>query len=69
MVLDKPTKDVVSRGIISNNSPKLLYDAVIFKNWKKNRELVFSIIARDLFKGKKGFLLHLVVYSEVGIDC
>jgi hypothetical protein len=26
-------------------------------------------MARDLFKGKKGFLLLLVVCSEVGTDC
>jgi hypothetical protein len=54
--LDKPIKDIIWGRVISYNSPKLAYDTVILKDRKKDKELVFSIIAGDLLEGKKGLL-------------
>jgi hypothetical protein len=67
--LDKPTKDVVWGSIISYNSPKLAYNIIIFKDRKKDKELVFFIIARYFLESKKNFLLLLVVRNKIGIDC
>jgi hypothetical protein len=47
--LYKATKDVICRGIISDNSPKLLYDAIILKDWKKDCELIVTAMASYLF--------------------
>ena len=46
-----------------------MYNTVILKDRKKDRELVFFTIARHLLKSKKGLLLLLVVQSKVGINC
>jgi hypothetical protein len=46
-----------------------LHDAVILKDRKKNKELVFSAMAKHLLKSKKGFLLFLIVRGKVGADC
>ncbi len=36
MGFNKATKNVINKGIISDNSTKLLYDAVILKDKEKN---------------------------------
>ena len=69
MSLNIPAKNVIQRGIISDNYSKLLYNVIIFKNWKKNRELVFSTIARHSLKGKKSLLPLIIVRSEVCTNC
>jgi hypothetical protein len=46
-----------------------LHDAVILKDRKKDRELVFSAIARYFLKSKKGLLFFLIVRDKVGADC
>jgi hypothetical protein len=38
------------------------------KNREKDRELVFSAMARHLLESKKGLLLLLVVRGKVGAD-
>jgi hypothetical protein len=69
IALDKATKNVVGRGIIRNNSAKLSYDAVILKNWEKDRELGLFAIARDLLEGEEGLLPLSIVRSKIGTDC
>jgi hypothetical protein len=69
MSFNRTIKDVIWGSVISYNSFKLLHDAVILKDRKKNRELVFSAIIRYFLKSKKGFLLFLVVQDKVGADC
>jgi hypothetical protein len=46
-----------------------LHNAIILKDKEKDKELVFSAIARDLLESKKGLLLLLVVQGKVGVDC
>jgi len=65
MGLDKTIKNVIWGGIISNNNFKLSYNVVILKDRKKNRKLVFFIMARHLLKDKIGLLLLLIVRSKV----
>jgi len=69
MSLDSSVKNVIWRGIIGNDCFELSYDAVIFKNRKKDRELVFSIMVRYFLKGKKSLLPFIMVRSEVCINC
>jgi hypothetical protein len=46
-----------------------LHNAIILKDREKDRELVFSTMARHLLESKKGLLLLLVVRGKVGADC
>jgi len=69
MGFNKATKNVIRRGIISDNSTKLLYNAIILKDREKNWKLGFFIIVRDYLEGEKGLLPLLIVYNKVGIDC
>jgi hypothetical protein len=68
MGFNRTTKDVIWGSVVSYNSSKLLHDAVILKNKKKNRELIFSAMARHFLKSKKGFLLFLIVQNKVNAD-
>jgi hypothetical protein len=63
------TKNVIWGGVVGDNSSKLLYNAIIFKDRKKNRELVFSTMARHLLEGKKGLLLLLIIRGKVCANC
>jgi hypothetical protein len=63
------TKDVVWGSVVSYNSSKLVYNAVILKDKEKDRELVFSAMAKHLLESKKSLLLLLVVQGKVGADC
>jgi hypothetical protein len=69
MGFNRTTKDVIWDNVISYNSSKLMHDAVIPKNRKKNRKLIFSAMARHLSKSKKGLLLFLIVRNKMGADC
>jgi hypothetical protein len=69
MSLDSLAKNVIWRGIIGDDCPKLLYNIVIFENWKKDRELVFSTIVRYSLKSKKSLLPLVMVHSEVCTNC
>ena len=62
---NKVTKYIIKSGIISNKGSELLYDIVVFKDQKKDRLLIFVIVARYLLKGKEGLLLFLVICSKV----
>ena len=55
--LNRLIKGIIWASIIGNDSPELSYNAIIFKNRKKNRELVLSAIAKHFLKSKKGLLL------------
>ncbi len=68
MSFDSPAKNVIWRDIIGNNYPELSYDAVIFKNRKKDRELVFSTMVRYSLKGKKSLLSLIIVRSKIYIN-
>ncbi len=68
IALDKLIKNVIQGSVISYNSPKLAYNTVTLKNKKKNRELVFSTMARNLLEGKKSLLFLLIVRGKVGAD-
>jgi hypothetical protein len=46
-----------------------VYNAVILKDKEKDKELVFSAMAKHLLKSKKSLLLLLVVQGKVGADC
>jgi hypothetical protein len=61
MGFNRAIKDVIWDNVISYNSSKFLHDAVILKDRKKDRELVFSAMARHFLKSKKSFLLFLIV--------
>jgi hypothetical protein len=54
--LNSPVKSIIGRGIISYNSPKLSYNAIVLKDWKKNCKLVFPGMATYLLESKKGLL-------------
>ena len=69
MGFNKATKNVIRRGIISDNSTKLLYNAIILKDREKNWKLGFFIIVRDYLEGEKGLLPLLIVRNKVGTDC
>ena len=69
MGFNRTTEDVVWGSIISYNSYKLVYNAVILKDREKDRELVFSTMARHLLESKESLLLLLVVRGKVGADC
>jgi hypothetical protein len=69
MGFNRTIKDVIWGNVISYNSFKLLHDAVILKDRKKYRELVFSAITRHFLKSKKSLLLLLVVRGKIGADC
>jgi hypothetical protein len=69
MGFNRTIKDVIWDSVISYNSSKFLHDTVILKDRKKNRELVFSVMARYFLKSKKGLLLFLIVRDKVGADC
>ena len=69
IVLNKLTKRVVQASVISNNSPKLLYNAIIFKDQKKDIKLVLSTMASYYMKGKEGLLPLKEMRSVVGTDC
>jgi hypothetical protein len=69
MGFNRTIKDVIWDSVISYNSFKLVHDAVIPKNRKKNRELIFFVMVRYLSKSKKGFLLFLIVRNKMGADC
>jgi hypothetical protein len=69
MGFNRTTKDVIWGSVISYNSSKLVHDAVILKDRKKDRELIFSAIIRHLLESKKGLLLFLIVRDKVSADC
>ena len=69
MGFNKATKNVIRRGIISDNSTKLLYNAIILKDKEKNWKLGFFTIIRDYLEGEKGLLPLLIVRNKVGTDC
>jgi hypothetical protein len=69
MGFNRITKDVIWGSVISYNNFKFLHDAVILKNRKKDKELVFSVITKHFLKSKKGFLFFLVIRGKVGADC
>jgi hypothetical protein len=56
MTFNNLTKCVVWTSIIGNNSPKLSYNAVILKDWKKDIKLVLTAMASYRTKGKEGLL-------------
>ena len=49
-------KSIIWASVIGNNSPELSYDAVIFKDRKKDIKLIFPAMACYLAKGKEGLL-------------
>jgi hypothetical protein len=61
MGFNRTIKDVIWGSVVSYNNFKLLHDAVILKDREKDRELVFSAMARHFLESKKGLLLFLVV--------
>ena len=69
MGFNRTTKDVIWGSVVSYKSFKLLHDAVILKDRKKNNELIFSVMARHLSKSKKSLLLFLIVQNKVSVDC
>jgi hypothetical protein len=66
---NRTTEDVIWGSVVGYNSSKLVCNAIILKDRKKDRELVFSAMARHLLESKKGLLLLLVVRGKVGADC
>jgi hypothetical protein len=68
VILNSHAKNIIRRGIISDNNFKLPYDIVIFKNWKENWELIVFTMTRNLLKSKKSFLPFLIVRREVNIN-
>ena len=56
------------KRIFLEQTPKLSYNTVIFKDKEKNRELIYSTIARDLLKHKESFLLFSFVRNKVSIN-
>jgi hypothetical protein len=46
-----------------------VHDAVILKDREKDRELIFSVMARHLLKSKKGLLFLLIVRDKMDADC
>jgi hypothetical protein len=62
-------EDVVWGSVISYNSSKLICNAIILKDREKDRELVFSTMARHLLESKKSLLLLLIIRGKVGVDC
>jgi hypothetical protein len=69
MGFNRTTKNVIWGSVVSYNSSKFLHDAVILKNREKDRELVFSAMARHFLESKKGLLFLLVIRSKVNADC
>ena len=69
MLLNCTTKDVIWRGVVSYNSSKLLLNTIILKDKAKDKELVFSAIAKHLLQSKKGLLLLLLVRGKVRANC
>ena len=63
------TKCVVWTSIISNNSPELLYDVVILKDWKKDIKLVLTTMASYRTKGKEGLLSLKEMCGVICTDC
>jgi hypothetical protein len=68
MGFNRTTKDVIWGSVVSYNNFKLMHDTVILKDREKNRELIFSAIARHFLESKKGLLLFLIVRDKVGAD-
>jgi hypothetical protein len=69
MGFNRTIKDVIWDNVVSYNSSKFMHDAVIPKNRKKNRELIFFAMVRHFSKNKKGFLLFLIVRNKMGANC
>jgi hypothetical protein len=63
------TKCIIWTSIISNNSPKLLYNAVILKDQQKDIKLVLTAIASYYTKGKKGLLSLKEMCGIMCTDC
>jgi hypothetical protein len=68
MSFNRTIKNVIWGSVVNYNSFKFLHDAVILKDRKKNRELIFSAMARYLLKSKKGLLIFLIVRDKVNVD-
>jgi hypothetical protein len=49
-------ESIIKRGIISHDSPKLSYDGIVLKDWKKDCKLVFPSMATYSLESKKGLL-------------
>jgi hypothetical protein len=56
VVLDSLAESIIRRGIISHDSPKLSYDTIVLKDWKKDYKLVFPGMATYSLESKKGLL-------------
>ena len=68
MLLNYTTEDVIWGGVVNYNSSKLLLNIVILKDREKDRELIFSIIAKHLLQSKKNLFLLLIVRGKVRVD-
>jgi hypothetical protein len=68
IILDKPTKNIVWGSVISYNSPKLAYNTIIFKDKKKDKELVFFTITKYFLENKNKKLFLLVVRNKININ-
>jgi hypothetical protein len=56
IVLNSLAESIIRRDIISHDSPKLSYNAIVLKDWKKDCKLVFPSIAIYSLESKKGLL-------------
>src|ERR1700730_1871714 len=61
------TKGIVCARIVSDNSPKLLYNAVILKNREKSSKLHFSTMAFNWRKCKKS--LCVLLFNTINKIC
>jgi hypothetical protein len=68
MSFNRTTKNVIWGNVINYNSSKFLHDAVILKDRRKNRKLIFSVMTKHLLESKKDLLLFLIVRDKVGAD-
>jgi hypothetical protein len=54
-------EDIIWGGIVSYNSSKLGYDAVVLEDREEDRELIVVTIARNSLKSKESLLFLLLV--------
>jgi hypothetical protein len=59
------TKGIVCTSIITNDSPKLLYNAIILKDKEKNRKLLVSTIVCYCTKCNKSLKILFKTINKV----